>query len=102
MKNLVTRQELAERWGCNTDSIAKIEAQGCLPRCPHVPGIRYRMMDVLRCEGVEDQNPMSPFERKRLESEIQERDEEIRQLKEKIRMATAALFAINMEMEGKA
>lgn len=98
MDDLVTRKELAKRWKCSEDAIIKTEAAGYLPSCPHVPGVKYRMADVYRCEGGVPCDPLSPLERKRLLDQLKEKDEAIRVLKEKIQKAAESFFDLNMEV----
>ena len=98
MEDLISKDELMKRWKCKTDALAKIEADGYIQRCPHVPGIKYRMKDVYRCEGGTQYDPLSPMERKKLLAELQEKDERIRMLEARIRKAAADFFNLNMEV----
>lgn len=89
---LISKKDLMERWQCNSNALYRKEGEGVLHRCPHVPGVMYRLEEVERCEGLGDVDPLSPFERRHLESEIQKRDAMIRKLQDKIQKATAVLF----------
>src|SRR5690606_38906140 len=52
---LITTSVLAERWGMEADSIRRIDEEA-LPRAPwRGGGIRYRGADVLRYEGVSEE-----------------------------------------------
>lgn len=52
---LITTSALAERWGMEADSIRRIDEEA-LPRAPWKGGgIRYRGADVLRFEGVSEE-----------------------------------------------
>ena len=54
----VTREEVAAFLRVSTKKIQRMDAQGRLPRCPHLDGVvRYRARDVLRlasASGKED------------------------------------------------
>lgn len=76
MTELITRQQLAERWHCKSSSVGELEAEGKITRVGSAagspPGILYRMSDILIYEGGGDASPMAPWERKRLKTRIEE------------------------------
>lgn len=86
----ITREKLAIRWHCTTDAIAKMEAKGLIKPVgngkvkPPSRSTLYRLADVLLIEGGDDASPMSAWERKRLETEIADRDKIITELREKL------------------
>lgn len=84
-----TQQELADRWGVTKQTIKNMENAGQLKRLLGIPGVRYRAREVYALEGMEekDWDPMTPFERRKLLHEIEEKDREIERLK-------AALYQI--------
>lgn len=60
---------LAKRWVCSDTAIRDREKAGLLKRCKGVPGVCYTAASVAECEGWDgNQNPMSPFERRKLSS----------------------------------
>lgn len=100
MKEIISMKELMARWGCSSQAIKMKELAGYLHRCPHVPGTMYPMRDVLMCEGLDKGiDPLSPYERHRLESALKEKDETIQELKTKIRMMSASIFKLREEVE---
>lgn len=75
---IVSGEELARDWGCSLSALKVREKQGLLKRAIGVPGLWYTAASVSRCEGMEmDENPMSPFERRRLEARIRELEKQL-------------------------
>lgn len=69
-KTLLSRQDLAERWGLAPKTIEKYEIDGVISRVKDIPTPRYSIESIRKLEGLEEINPMSPEERNRLEKEI--------------------------------
>lgn len=80
MKTLISREELAERWGVSTQSVINYEKDGVITRNPNIPAPRYSLDEICRLEGTE-LNAMSPLERRRLENLIKKQEDEIAALK---------------------
>ena len=86
----ITKKELAKRWHCSEDAITKMEQAGKLKAVgngkvkPPSRSTLYRLADVILIEGGSDASPMSPWERKRLETEIADRDKIIAELRDKL------------------
>ena len=71
--SLYSVKELAEKWGCSPSSIRRREKDGLLKRAVGIPGVWYTAKSVEACEGLEgDDDPMSAFERRKLEARIRE------------------------------
>lgn len=68
-KTLISRSELAERWGLGTKTIEKYEQEGVITRVPKISTPRYTIAEIEKIEGIKE-NPLSPLERKKLEREI--------------------------------
>ncbi len=69
---------LAKRWVCSRSAIKDKENAGLLKRCKGVPGVCYTAASVAECEGWDgNQNPMSPFERRKLETRIRELEKQL-------------------------
>lgn len=69
-KTLLTRKELAQRWGVSTKVIKNYEDDGIISRVQKFPTPKYNVLSIMKIEGLEELNPLSPMERRRLEREI--------------------------------
>lgn len=76
-KTLLSRQDLAERWGLTVKTIEKYETDGIISRVKGIPTPRYSLESVSKIEGLEELNPMSPTERKKLERKINSLENEL-------------------------
>ena len=81
MKTLLSRGELAERWGVDVRTIAKWESERVIQRVEGIPTPRYALDHIEAIEGIKDLNRFSPLERKRLESELEKTRKENETLK---------------------
>lgn len=81
MKTLLSRGELAERWGVDVRTIAKWENERVIQRVEGIPTPRYALEHIEAIEGIKDLNRFSPLERKRLESELEKTRKENETLK---------------------
>lgn len=79
-KTLLSREDLAQRWGVNVRTIIKYEQDGIITRNPNLPTPRYSIFEINKLDGIE-LNRLSPIERKRLEKELEEVTRERDQLK---------------------
>lgn len=81
MKRLLTRGELAERWGVDVRTIANWENDKVIQRVDGIPLPRYSLAHIEAIEGVKDLNRFSPLERRRLEGELEKTKKENETLK---------------------
>lgn len=82
-KTLLSRKSLAKRWDFDsTDVIAKYEREGILTRIEKIPYPRYSINEIEQIECIGEINPLSPLERKRLESKIEKLERELFKYKE--------------------
>ena len=72
MRTLLTRGDLAERWGVDVRTIANWENEKIIQRVDGIPLPRYALDHIEAIEGVKDLNRFSPLERKRLERELED------------------------------
>ena len=71
MQTLLSRQDLAKRWGLGVKTIEKYEVEGIISRVKGIPTPRYSLESIMKIEGIEEQNPLSPMERRKLDKEIE-------------------------------
>ena len=77
-KTLISRISLAERWDFDSpQSIVNYEASGVLTRNPNIKVPRYYMEEIFKIETLNEVNPLSPIERRRLEKEIEELEKKV-------------------------
>ena len=81
MKKLLTRGELAERWGGAVRTIANWENEKVIQRVDGIPLPRYTLEHIEAIEGIKDLNRFSPLERRRLENELEKTKKENETLK---------------------
>lgn len=70
-RTLIDRQELSERWGLTTRTIIKYEEIGLITRNPNFEKPLYYLEEIQNIDKYKP-NPLSTFERKRLENENKE------------------------------
>ncbi len=70
LKVVLTKTELAKRWGVDTRTIDKWEQNKIIQRIKAIPAPRYNIEHILKVEETEI-SEFSPLERKRLQSEIE-------------------------------
>lgn len=68
IKPLLTKSELAKRWGVDTRTIDKWERNKIIQRVKGIPVPRYNIEHILKIEET-DISKFSPLERKNLEIE---------------------------------
>ena len=100
---LWSQKDLAEFWGCSTAAVKAREKAGIIKRAIGVPGVYYTAASVARCNGLEEEeNPMSPFERRRLESKIRELERRLEQYETQFYFLQEAISrAMNMIKKGE-
>lgn len=79
-KYMLSKRELASRWGISISTLDRRIKEGVISPVKRMTTIRFNMSDILKAEGYDK---MSPFERRRLEREIEALKEENQELKEK-------------------
>ncbi|MCR1952356.1 transcription factor [Clostridium sp. DSM 100503] len=65
---LISRKELSERWGVTVRTIINYEENGLITRNPHFDKPMYYLEEIQKIDRYKA-NPLSHFERKRLEKE---------------------------------
>lgn len=92
-QTLLSRQELAKRWGFNEiRTIINYEQNGIIKRVPAISVPRYSLRQIEELENAGlNLNPLSPIERKRLSKKIESLEIENQELKEKLNNARMAL-----------
>ncbi len=84
-KTLISRNTLAERWDFDSpNTIITYEQSGVLTRNYNFKVPRYYMEEVLKIESLNEINPLSPLERRRLERKIEELENEVSVLSDKL------------------
>lgn len=71
MKTLLTRDELAERWGYAKSSIIRLEEDGIIHRVKDLQGCKYSIREIEEIErlGRRDLSEVSIIELKKMENE---------------------------------
>ncbi|AJH02198.1 transcription factor [Clostridium beijerinckii] len=83
-KTLITRKELCERWGLSYNTICNYESNGTLTRNPNFESPMYYMEEIIKIESLNEPNPLSPMERRRLENKIDILEKELNEYKKRI------------------
>lgn len=86
MKTLLSRSELAERWGYEISSITRLEQDGTIHRVKNLQGVRYSIREIEQIEslGKKDLREISFLDYKKLENEKEFWKEEYLKLKNAI------------------
>nr|DAX28063.1 MAG TPA: helix-turn-helix domain protein [Caudoviricetes sp.] len=79
-KTLLNIDELAERWGVDKTTIRRMREKGEIKAVKAFGNLKFNINDVLKIEGSGSIDPLSPMERRRLELEIKNKDNEIARL----------------------
>ena len=79
-QQMLSKKELAERWGCSLATIDRRVREKAIKPALKSP-IRFNIEDILRAEGTEV-GKLSPYERKRLEREIEGLEDKVNELEE--------------------
>lgn len=80
-----------ERWGVSYQSIINYENNGTLTRNPNFENPMYYLEEVLKIESLNEVDPLSPLERRRLERDIEEKNRKIEMLESKLNKIQLAL-----------
>lgn len=82
---LLSRQDLAKRWGFTPTAIANYEYEGIITRVPDLPTPRYSIHEIMKIENLgKEVSPLSPIERRRLEKKIEDLEKEVALYREKL------------------
>ena len=88
-------QELSKRWNLHPNTIRRMEGEGKLHRLPDFPSLRYSAKEVTQLESIgKDAEALSPWERRRLQDEIQQLREENEDLKQRLMAAQRILIGV--------
>lgn len=91
---------LAKRWVCSDTAIRDREKAGLLKQCEGVPGVCYTGASVAEREGCAgNQNPMSPFERRKLEMRIRELEKQLESYEDQFYFLADALERARTSIE---
>lgn len=84
MKTIITKKELAERWGVDLDTVDKYEKDGYIRRL-RLPGAKYSVssVELIEFDGVEN----LIIKRDKEKRALIEENRELREKLEKIRRA---------------
>lgn len=94
MERLLTVANLMDRWNCSKAAVYERIKKGVLKPCKNVPGTQFRLSDIEQAEGNDGYNPLTPFERRKLEQEV-------RRLKKENAVLTERLMKITqLAMQG--
>ena len=81
MKSVLTKAELAERWGVESRTIDKWEREKIIKRIEGIPTPRYALSVIEEIESGTELNEFSKLDKKRLENEIEKLRNENENLK---------------------
>ena len=70
MKTVLSKAELADRWGVNQRTIDKWEQEKIIKRVEGIPTPRYSVREIEVIESGTELNEFTRFDKKRLENEI--------------------------------
>lgn len=72
MRTVISKKELADRWGCNVTTIDALEREGVICRLSKLPGVKFSVVSIesIEYEGVPQLLTMKDKEIKQLKSEI--------------------------------
>lgn len=98
MDAFFTKDELAQRWKCTTRAIDEKVKAGIIKPSKKIPGWKVPVEQVLKAEESEF-NPLSPFERRRMEKEIQNQKSEIDYLKGLVNKLTATSLEVMADIK---
>lgn len=85
-KTIFSLDELKTRWQCSSSTIRNMAVHGQLKQLHGLPRTMYRAKEVYALEGMDkaDWDPMSPFERRKKDSQIAVLEKENRKLRTKL------------------
>lgn len=80
MREVLTQQELAERWGVTVKTITEYRNEGIISPIKKIPAIRFALKDIQEIEGHRHEK-FTLLDKKNLEKEMNELREENKRLK---------------------
>lgn len=83
-QTLLSRKDLATRWGVSTATVDRRVREGKLTPVKGFKTPQFNLYDILKIEGT-DTSKLSPFERRRLEREKAELEQKVMELEEENR-----------------
>lgn len=101
-KTLISKKNLALRWGCAESTISNLIDRKAITPIKEAPGVSFSLRKIIEIEES-GCDPLSAFERRKLESEINKKDAEIARLREFIKTFFVESFQIvggDFDVEG--
>ena len=80
VQTLLSRQDLAQRWGLTPQAVINYEQQGILTRNPNIPTPRYNLYEIEKIENMGVGENITGY----LQRELNNLRKENRELKEKL------------------
>ena len=80
-QSLLSKQQLAERWGISASTLDRRIREGIIKPVKGYGHPKFNLEDILKAEGT-DYSKMSPFERRKLEQEKAELEQKVMRLEE--------------------
>lgn len=66
-RTIFSVKDLSDRWDIDDTSVRKMVSDGRLTPLESFKTLKFSLAEIQRVEGLDRVNPLSPFERKRLE-----------------------------------
>lgn len=108
MKTLLTRNELAERWGYEVSSIRRLEEEGFIHRVKNLQGVKYSVREIEAIEslGKKEFREVTLLDYKKMENEKEYWKDQYLKLRNAISASTNNLVQVltqggNYEIEAK-
>lgn len=79
-RSLISKQELAKRWGVSEGHITKLEGDGVLHRTD-IGRCTFSMREVARLEGIETEPEYLAYRYKEMEKELAKATQEVQRLR---------------------
>lgn len=98
MDAFYTKEELSKRWKCSIKTVEDRARKGIIKPSRKLPGWLVSREQVLKAEETEF-NPLSPFEKRRMEKEINDQKKEIEYLKGIVNKLTATSLEVMAEIK---
>lgn len=101
-KMVYSKKELVEMFGCSELSIWRMEQDRRLKRLHNLPGCMYRAKEVEKLLQLDDDvDPLSPFERRRLEHQVENLREENKALRKRLSQISAMALGEGGSIDGQ-
>lgn len=100
-RSIFSVKDLSERWDIDDTSVRKMVSDGRLTPLDAFKTLKFSLAEVERIEGLDRVNPLSPFERKKLEWENQSLKKRVSELEGVIYEITArACLFVSTDAKG--